>query len=181
MDIFIGQILTFAGNFVPLGFIPCNGQLLPISQYDVLYNLIGTTYGGDGITTFCAPDLQGRTPIHQGQGRGLSNYTIGQKLGTESVTLLSGQLPSHNHLVSVASNGTTANANIPAATTLLSDTTQSGTDGLYPYTPFQNSNQAALAPNSISPAPGGIPHENRQPFLAMTYGIAVVGIYPSQS
>jgi microcystin-dependent protein len=181
MDVFLGQILTFAGNFVPQGFVACNGQQLPISQYDVLYNLIGTTYGGDGVTTFCAPDLQGRTPVHQGQGRGLSNYVIGQKLGFESITLTSGQLPAHNHPVSVASNGTTANANVPAATTLLSDTTQSGPDALYPYAPFQNTNQVALAPNTISVAPGSTPHENRQPFLAMTYGIAVVGIYPSQS
>src|ERR1700755_565539 len=98
-DTYVGQILVFAGTFAPRGYVLCAGQLLPISQFDVLYNLIGTTYGGDGVSTFAVPDLRSRVPIHQGQGPGLSNYVIGTASGVENVTLISAQIPAHNHLV----------------------------------------------------------------------------------
>ena len=176
---FIGQILTFAGTFAPVGYLPCNGQSLPISQNEVLYNLIGTIYGGDGVTTFNLPNLQGRTPIHMGQGQGLSAYAIGQMAGTESVTLITQQLPSHNHAVAVVT-GSRANLGIPSAATVLGDTgplAATSTD----YAPFASAGQTALAPQSIAPAGQSVPHENRQPYLAITYAIAVEGVFPPQS
>src|SRR5260370_38987616 len=96
---YIGQILIFGGNFAPAGWAFCAGQLVPISENDTLFNLIGTTYGGDGQSTFGQPNLQGRVPLHMGQGSGLSNYIIGQAAGVESVTLTTQQIPIHNHLV----------------------------------------------------------------------------------
>lgn len=176
---FIGQILTFAGNFAPLGYLPCNGQSIPISQNDVLFALIGTTYGGDGVNTFNLPNLQGRTPIHMGQGRGLSAYSIGQIAGVESVTLVTQQLPGHNHSVAVVT-GTRSTVGIPAANTVLGDTgpqAATSTD----YAPFAASGQTALASQTIGMAGQSLPHENRQPYLAITYAIAVQGVFPPQS
>jgi microcystin-dependent protein len=180
MDVFIGQILTFGGTFAPLGFMQCAGQSIPIEQNDVLYQLIGTTYGGDGVKTFNLPNLQGRTPIHMGTGPGLSSYAPGQAAGSENITLNSTQLPSHNHNVSVVT-GSPGNVNIPAANTVLSDMFQQASNPAYPYTPFADSNQVALAPPSIGGVGGSQPHENRQPFLAITYCIAMQGIFPSQN
>src|SRR6186713_2435722 len=95
---FVGEIRMFGGNFAPAGWAFCNGQVLPISENDVLFNLIGTTYGGDGQETFALPNLQSRVPIHMGQGPGLSSYTIGEMGGTETVTLTTNQIPAHNHV-----------------------------------------------------------------------------------
>src|SRR5262245_26202423 len=96
-DPFIAEIKMFGGNFAPLGWATCDGQLLPISQYTALFSLLGTTYGGDGVTNFALPDLRGRVPMHPGQGPGLSPRTLGEKAGTETVTLTTAQLPAHNH------------------------------------------------------------------------------------
>jgi microcystin-dependent protein len=180
MQFYVGQILTFGGNFAPLGFMLCAGQSIPISQNEVLYQLIGTTYGGDGVTTFNLPDLRGRTPIHQGNGPGLSSYVLGQSAGTESVTLSSRELPLHNHsaLVVTGSQGST---NVPAGNTVLADMFQDGSNPAFPYTPFVNSGQVTLAPQTIGAAGQNLPHENRQPFVAITYCIAVVGIFPTQN
>src|ERR1700744_3298393 len=107
---YVGQIMMFAGNFAPAGWMTCQGQTLPISEYDTLFNLIGTTYGGDGQSTFKLPDLQGRVPIHQGPGGGLATYVMGQTGGAETVTLTTQQIPQHNHMVLAnrnASGGTT--------------------------------------------------------------------------
>ena len=101
---YIGQIMIFAGNFAPAGWALCHGQLMPISENDALFNLIGTTYGGDGQSTFGLPDLQGRAPLHMGQGSGLSSYVIGQNGGVESVTLTTQQIPSHNHTAQISTN-----------------------------------------------------------------------------
>ena len=106
---FIGEIRMFGGSFAPLGWTMCNGQTLSIAQNDALFTLIGTTYGGDGITTFNLPDLRSRVPIHQGQALGLSPYVIGQVGGTESVTLTTAQMPQHNHAVMAAAIGNTDN------------------------------------------------------------------------
>src|SRR5258705_5310213 len=104
----VGEIRMFAGNFAPTVWMLCEGQLLPISESETLFQLIGTTYGGDGQSTFGLPDLQGRAPLHMGQGPGLSNYIIGQLSGTESVTLTTNQIPSHNHLAMISSNPATS-------------------------------------------------------------------------
>ncbi len=174
---FIGQILTFAGTFAPLGYMLCNGQSIPISQNDVLFALIGTTYGGDGVTTFNLPNLQGRTPIHMGLGQGLSPYAIGQIAGVESVTLITQQLPAHTHLAAVVS-GTRSNAGTPSANAVLGDTGPQGGTAITDYAAFASTGQTALAPQSISMTGQNLPHENRQPFLAITYAIAVQGVFP---
>lgn len=177
---YIGQILTFAGNFTPLNYVPCNGQLLPISQYSTLYNLIGTTYGGDGVNTFAAPDLRSRVPVHNGQGSGLSVYVLGQRNGAETVPLVTGNLPQHSHTVGIVAGA--ANLATPTSNATLASEVQSNTNSTaYTYLPYPGGNQVALASNSVSNTGGGTPHENRQPYLAITYCIAVYGLYPSQS
>src|SRR3954463_9270891 len=123
---YIGEIRMFGGNFAPAGWAVCQGQLMPISENDALFNLIGTTYGGDGQSTFGLPDLRGRAPVHMGQGSGLSSYTIGQNGGSEFVTLTTQQMPTHNHLVQVITGTTANNTSKPASNSILSDETQSG-------------------------------------------------------
>ena len=163
---FLGSILLFGGNFAPRGWAFCNGQLLPINQNTALFSLLGTTYGGNGQTTFALPDLRGRTPIHFGQGPGLSNYSEGEMGGAESVTLISTQMPAHQH-TQPASNGDEGtnrpNGAVPAR------------GGV--YTPA--SDGSALAPTTI--AGGNQPHENSAPFLALNYIIALEGIFPSRN
>ena len=165
---FLGSILIVGFNFAPRGFAFCNGQLLPISQNTALFSLLGTTYGGNGQTTFALPDLQGRVPIHPGQGAGLSNYFQGQVGGEESHTLLQNELPAHSH----TARGTT------------SDPTQSNpTDGL-PAVTSTYANAMADAPmntNMITPTGGGQPHNNIQPYLALNFVIALQGIFPSRN
>lgn len=177
---FIGQILTFAGTFAPVNYALCNGQLVQISQNSALYNLIGTTYGGDGINTFGLPNLQSRVPVHMGQGVGLSNYVIGQPGGSENVTLSTSQLPSHNHFVNVVT-GQGGNSATPASNVYLADEFQNGAVAANVYLPFANANQTALANNSIGQQGSSLPHDNIQPYVAITYCIALYGIYPSQS
>ena len=175
---YIGQILMFAGNFAPAGWILCQGQLLPISENDALFNLIGTTYGGDGQETFGVPDLRGRAPIHQGQGSGLSSYSIGQNGGVESVTLTTQQIPTHNHNVMVVNSDATLN-NPKGA--LLANEGGQNKDKVSLYAPWDNTpaNMTTLLPGSISITGGNQPHENRQPLLVINYIMALFGVYPS--
>lgn len=164
---FIGLIQAFAFNFPPVGWVLCNGQLLQIAQYDALYSLIGTTYGGDGISTFGVPDLRGRSPLCIGQGAGLSNYVLGQMSGTESVTLQLSQLPAHNH--TLLATTAAASTNNPTGAALAS--AEIWTDVAV------DSNMA----NSVVQNTGGSqPHENRQPSLVINFCMATDGIYPSQ-
>lgn len=168
---FIGEIRMFGGNFAPRGWAFCNGALVAISQNDALYALIGTTYGGDGQTTFGLPGLQGRLPIHQGTLPGGSTYVIGQALGTETVTLTSNQMPAHQHAVAANSNnGTSPNpsASFVAATSL---------------SPFAQSvpTDQPLGPQSINGAGGSQPHSNMMPFLCVSFIIAMEGIFPSRN
>lgn len=162
---FIGEVRLFGGNFPPVGWKFCNGELLPIAEYETLFNLIGTTYGGDGQTTFRLPDLQSRVPIHQGNG-----YVVGETGGVEEVTLTTQQLPVHNH-ATFASTGA-GNLNSPAGAL-----PASGPQGLY----SEGTGDAALAATAVAPTGGWQPHENRQPFIAMNYIISLFGIWPSQS
>jgi len=176
---YVGQILMFGGNFAPAGWQFCNGQLLPISEFEVLFQLIGTTYGGDGQSTFAVPDLRGRVPIHMGQGGGLSNYVIGQASGTESVTLNTNQIPQHNHMAVVAT--TPGNQSVPVSNGILAteNSTAQGGNAFTYLAP--GGTQVAMAPSSISQVGGNQPHENVQPVLAVTYIISPFGVFPSQN
>lgn len=169
MESYVGQLLLVPYNFAPEGWALCNGQLLPISQYDVLFQLIGTTYGGDGINTFALPDLRGRNPVGMGQGPGRSNYVLGQTAGVETVTLTVAQMPTHSHVSGCSAN--TQSSTLPNAAVLAA--------GPSAYT--ATAPNAQLAPSSISSTGGSIPHNNLQPYLTMNWIISLFGIYPSQS
>lgn len=168
---FLGEIRMGGFNFAPRGWAFCIGQLLPIAQYDALFALVGTTYGGDGVTTFALPDLRGRIPINQGQGPGLSNYVMGQKAGTESVTLTTAQIPSHSHVITAASSGTRS-AN-PVGNLL-----GSGEADIYNH---DGANGVAMSPNAIAQSGGNQPHDNMQPYLCINFFIALEGIFPSRN
>lgn len=168
---YIGQIMAFGGNYAPQGWALCDGRLLPISENDALFSLIGTTYGGDGQTTFALPDLRGRAALHQGQGPGLSSYSLGQSGGAEAVTLTVGQLPSHSHPVQGNSGpGTSPNP---------SGAVWAGSPANV-YTAGAAAN-AAMSATAVSASGGGQPHDNMLPFQTLNFCIALVGIYPSQS
>jgi len=169
---FIGEIRMFGGNFAPAGWAFCNGQVIAISENDTLFNLIGTTYGGDGQETFALPNLQSRVPIQMGQGSGLSNYNIGEMSGVESVTLNVNQIPSHNHVPAANSGtGTSTNPanNVWAAQPALLQYSAGGTED----SPLRN--------NAIQPAGGNQPHDNMIPYLAINYIISLFGVYPTQN
>ncbi|MES2611707.1 MAG: tail fiber protein [Pseudomonadota bacterium] len=168
---FVGEIRIFAGNFPPRGWAFCQGQMLPISGNEVLYTLIGTTYGGDGQSTFALPDLRSRAPIHQGQGPGLSNYVLGQSGGVESVTLLNSQLPQHTHGLAYGGSGTQASP-------------QSGLPSITPARDYRYSDAPAntsLHVNSMQIQGGSLPHENRSPYLALNFIICQEGPFPSRN
>jgi microcystin-dependent protein len=175
---YVGQIMIFGGNFAPAGWMMCAGQLLPISEYETLFNLIGTTYGGDGQSTFALPDLRGRAPVHMGQGGGLSNYVIGQAGGAENVTLTTQQIPIHNHNVQVVSPGA-ATANTPASNVVLADEFQNSGKSLFTYAAFNSANNSALGPQTIGQTGGNQPHNNLQPLLVLNYIISLFGVFPS--
>jgi microcystin-dependent protein len=176
---FVGQMIRVGFNFPPAGWMRCQGQLVPIAQYETLFNLIGTTYGGDGQNTFALPDLQGRVTLSMGQGPGLSNYVIGQQGGTETVTLTTPQLPQHQHFVNVITS--VASGSTPGPQALLANEGPSGITQVYTYAPYDQANQTALNSRSIGFNSGNQPHENRQPLLAITWCISMFGIYPSQN
>jgi microcystin-dependent protein len=170
---YVGEIRLFAGSFAPSGWMTCDGQLLPISQYDTLFNLIGTTYGGDGQQTFALPNLSARLPIHMGNNR-TSTYTIGESGGVDAVTLTTNQMPAHSHPLVATTNA--GNATSPRNAIFAAS----------------SANQFAAAPASSPVAPDGFmhagimgtqggsqPHDNMHPYLAITYIISLFGIYPS--
>ncbi|MBE2193549.1 MAG: phage tail protein [Anaerolinea sp.] len=160
---YIGEIRMFGGNFAPAGWAFCNGATLSISENDALFTLIGTTYGGDGQTTFNLPDLQGRVPVHQG-----NSFVLGQIGGTESVTLTPTQMPAHNHIAQGATGNTDVNPTGRAPSSLLQM-----------YLPFDPSVVGNMNPTSV--VGGSQPHENRQPYLAISFIISLFGIFPTQS
>lgn len=168
-DPFIGELRLLPFNFAPRGWATCNGQLLSIAQNQALFALIGTFYGGNGVTTFALPDLRGRVPISSGQGPGLSNYSVGEVAGVETVTLVGGQAPPHTHAVAATLTATTKNPNgaLPAFT---SAGASYGTNA-----------NAAMGAAMVSPNTGGQPHENRQPLLVLNWCIALQGIFPSRN
>lgn len=170
---FVGEVRMFGGSFAPAGWAMCQGQLMPISQNETLFNLIGTTYGGDGQSTFALPDLQGRMPLHAGQGPGISQtYQIGETGGVESVTLSVQQIPVHTHALLASGdfgqnqqpqNGFFAQLN-------------TGTLYISPADPMANLNAGAL-----SPVGGSQPHENMMPYLCITFIISLFGVFPTQN
>jgi len=172
LEPFIGSIVLFCGNFAPKGWATCDGQLLSIAQNSALFSILGTTFGGDGRTTFALPDLRGRVPLHPGAGPGLSSYSLGQSIGSESVTLLATQMPAHNHAVAApCSDGAPSTASPVGAVLANQDQT--------PF--FAASGTAAMAGGTSAIAGGSQPHENRQPLLAINFIIALEGIYPSRN
>ena len=173
---YVGEIRMFAGNFAPAGWMFCEGQLLPISEYDTLFQLIGTTYGGDGQSTFALPDLQGRVPLHMGQGSGLSNYVIGQAAGVESVTLSTQQIPIHNHFSQISTSP--APSSSPGNNILANEAIGNAQATCFSYGPFGGT-QSALANATLGITGGSQPHENRQPLLVLNFIISLFGVFPS--
>lgn len=175
---FLGEIRFFGFNFAPMGWAFCQGQLMPITQNEALFSLIGTLYGGDGQRTFGIPDLRGRVPMGFGQGPGLSSHVIGEIAGTESVALSTQNLPQHNHMVNVSP--VTANTNVPTGNYLAE--TEAGTSRApVPALGYSNTAPTAqLAPNTVSYIGGNQPVYNLQPYLVGNFCIALQGIFPNR-
>jgi microcystin-dependent protein len=169
---FIGEIRIFAGNFAPVGWELCNGQIFSISQYDALYALIGTTYGGDGVTTFALPNLQGRVPLHFGTGPGLSSRVLGQNGGTEQVTLNTSQMPAHTHPPLALGS--------PGSSPSPSGNVWAGTSAGAIYTGGDPAPGVSMNASAILPVGGSQAHDNIQPFQCVNFIIAVEGIFPTQ-
>lgn len=172
-DFFVGQINLFGFNFAPRFWAQCNGQLLAINQNQALFALLGTSYGGNGTTTFALPDLRGRVPISYSNPSQSPNFSLGQVGGQETVTLTTAQLPAHTH--ALAATTQVATRRVPTGRMLATDTS---TNAEYYAPPGQ---VTSLSPNSLGSAGGTSPHENRQPYLAMNFCIALSGIFPSRN
>jgi microcystin-dependent protein len=176
---FVGEIRMFAGNFAPVGWALCDGRLIPISENDTLFNLIGTTYGGDGQETFALPNLQSRVPVHVGPG-----FSQAQTGGVETVTLTVNQIPAHNHIVQTQTTPGTNNATTNPGGNWLADETLASTPNpnVFTYAAFVgDANQRKLSPKAIGSAGGSQPHDNMVPFLVINFIISLFGIFPSQS
>ncbi len=165
---YVGEIRMFGGNFAPAGWAFCRGQLLPISENETLFQLIGTTYGGDGQSTFALPDLQSRVPIHMGTASSGTTYQLAETGGVESVTLTVQQIPIHTHAM-MASN------DIPNQNTPAGNVTGQAASKIY----RAGNPSVFLNPNAVAPAGGSQPHENLQPYLAISFIISLFGIFPS--
>jgi microcystin-dependent protein len=174
---FVGQIISVGFDFAPAGWFPCDGRTLQISDYTPLYAIIGTFYGGGGVTDFALPNLNGRVPLGTGQGPTLSPYVVGQVAGTESVTLLSGNTPPHTHTINFSATAATG-ISPKAASGALAVGTDINTKlkGFY----ADKAGTVALRPGTIAPFVGGQPHENRQQYLVLNYIIAWAGVFPSR-
>lgn len=172
---YVGEIRLLPFNFAPNGWQACDGSLLSIANYDVLFALIGTTYGGDGQNTFAVPDLRGRLPIHQGTGPGLSTYVIGQNAGTETVTVIPTQMPAHTHTAiattAVSTSPTPGNNLLPGAVS----------GDVFYATDLTGAVAVPMSAQSTSQGGGSQPHENTMPTLTVQYCIAWAGIFPSQN
>jgi microcystin-dependent protein len=166
----------FGGNFAPAGWAFCSGQLMPISENETLFNLIGTTYGGDGQETFALPNLQSRVPIHQGPG-----FVIGQAAGAETVTLTTNQIPAHSHNPMAQSNPGTGSVKDPGSNVLADDVLGSTPDPLVYAYAAAGANQRTLASSAVASSGGSQPHDNMIPFLCVNFIISLFGVYPSQT
>ena len=173
-DPFVAEIRIFPFNFAPKGWAFCDGQLLPLSQNTALFSLLGTTYGGDGKSTFALPNMQGNAPLHPGQGPGLSLYDLGQNGGSENVTLLQSEMPAHPHgmlgaptLISADSSVCTGNS--------MGKSSQGNA-----YAPYNAASITQLSPNALAIAGGSLPHNNMQPYLTLNFCIALQGVFPAR-
>ncbi|MEO1639434.1 MAG: tail fiber protein [Pseudomonadota bacterium] len=177
MEPILGQVILFAGNFAPRGWAFCDGQTLEIAENEPLYAILGTTYGGDGQTTFCLPDLRGRTAVHAGHGDGLSPRDLGQSFGAETVALSATELPEHRHEIYAAdgapSGETQSGAALSTATTVVSAEAGSHRQRAEPATQLHS--------KTVGLAGGSAPHQNMQPSLGMNYIIAVQGSFPARN
>jgi microcystin-dependent protein len=170
-DPFVAEIRIFPFNFAPKGWAWCDGQLLPISQNTALFSLLGTTYGGDGKSTFALPDLQGNAPMHPGQGPGLSLHDLGETGGSETVTLLESEIPSHSHALRASLDD--ADLAIPTSGRSLAKSSANLYDNGLPNTP--------MAAEALNPNGGDQPHNNMQPYLTYYFNIALQGVFPPRS
>ncbi|QHT57736.1 phage tail protein [Cellulomonas sp. H30R-01] len=173
-DPFVAEIRMFAGNFAPKGWALCNGQILPISQNTALFSLLGTTYGGDGRSTFGLPDLQGRSPVHHGQGPGLQPVALGEELGSSTVTLLESEMPLHGHTVATLPDGTRGTTGNPSGAAWATSRIGRVTEELYGSGP----GALTMSPGALAVTGGGQPHDNLPPYLVLTFIIALQGIFP---
>ena len=174
-DPFVAEIRIFPFNFAPKGWAFCNGQLLPLSQNTALFSLLGTTYGGDGKSTFALPNMQGNAPMHPGQGPGLSLHDLGETGGSETVTLLQSEIPSHTHAMR-AHNADQADAQNPSSNTSLAQSANG-----FAYQSNTSQNLVGLSPSALAPVGGDQPHNNMQPYLTLNFCIALQGVYPPRS
>ncbi|HEY1751147.1 MAG TPA: tail fiber protein [Caulobacteraceae bacterium] len=175
---FLGEVKMFAGNFAPRNFSLCNGQILPIAQFTALFSLLGTNFGGNGSSNFGLPNFEGLSPMSQGTGPGLTQRDVGEFGGTENVTLLLTEIPSHNHSWQVGEEVTAGSGtNAPTTSTYVGEATPSKI-----YAPLSGSPQmVSLATNMIQAAGSGLPHSNQQPYLVVSFIIAMAGIFPQRN
>lgn len=180
---FVAEIRIFAGNFAPTGWALCNGQLMPISQNTALFSLLGTTYGGDGKSTFALPNLQGSAPMQQGQGPGLSQRFLGESGGEQTVTLLQTEMPSHSHTMQTTATAATVAAatNNQWAMAQAGGAKGGGGSIINMYSTTTNSGLAQMSPFATSIAGGSLPHNNMPPFLGLTFIIAMQGVFPPRT
>ncbi|MFZ7088822.1 phage tail protein [Curtobacterium sp. RRHDQ10] len=174
-DPFVAEIRMFTGSFAPRGWATCNGQLMPISQNTALFSLLGTTYGGDGRSTFALPNLMGASPMQSGQGPSLSQRDLGESGGAPSVSLLPSQIPSHTHTVAAASAAGTQNT--PTGAVLGQASFGRRVDRLY----ATSAGSTTLNPGAVAVAGGSVPHDNLPPYLTLTFIIALQGVFPPRS
>jgi len=180
MEPFIGEIRLLPYEFAPRGWALCDGQLLPISQNTALFSIIGTTYGGNGTTTFALPDLKGRVAPGAGRGPGLQNWELGEKNGTDSVTLTAAEMPQHYH--SLHGLDETGDTDQPSANAYLGqDSARGGQGNINFLAPSNTQPDVTLTPEALMLSGESQSHENRQPFVAVNYCIALVGVFPSRS
>ncbi len=168
-DQFVAEIRIFAGNFPPRGWAFCNGQLMAISQNTALFSLLGTTYGGDGRSTFALPDLQDRAPMRSGQGPGLSERFLGESSGSTTVTLLESEIPQHRHQFATSNS----ESNSPNAAGNAIGSSEFGDN-------FRNASNVSMANSALATAGGSFPHNNMQPYLGLNFIIALQGIFPQR-
>ncbi len=173
-DQFLAEIRIFCGNFAPTGWALCDGQIMSISQNTALFSLLGTTYGGNGTSTFALPNLQGSAPMHSGQGPGLSLHDLGETGGEQTVTLLDSEMPAHTHEAQAYAG---AGGQGPAGNAW-ADPNQRGISA---YAPNSANNPVLMSPNSVSVNGGSQPHNNMMPYLGLTFIIALQGIYPPRT
>ncbi|WP_115717103.1 phage tail protein [Gallaecimonas mangrovi] len=173
MDAYTGEIRLFGGNFAPRSWAFCDGQLMPISQNTALFSLLGTTYGGDGISTFALPDLRGRAPMHWGTGPGLSPFVLGETSGVDTVTLLTSQMPAHTHQAQAA---TSSDEQEPQNAVWAQ-----GQSGRLPYEQYSDSVNTTMSPLALTATGGSQAHNNLQPYQVVNFIICLYGVYPPHS